>query len=202
MSVRSEKKPILFITGWVGTPNHFIVLENRLKIDGWNVFTLNLKHHDVNDLEKAAEEIQHTVEDIKIKTNATHVDLLCHSIAGLVARYYIKFLGGINSVKHYVSLGTPHYGTTINFLGDGKNLEHLQPNSGFLDQLNLPVETTGTIYYTAIWSSADEAIQPVENAKFKTESSYVQNCEVKGLSHLELLTHVDAYTFVKEGLLK
>lgn len=196
------KIPILFISGWIGTPNHFIVLENRLKIDGWAVFSLDLSHHSLDDLEKAAEEVQHKIEDIKQKTKNSYVDLICHSIAGLVARHYIKYLGGINSVKHYISLGTPHYGTSVNFLGEGKNMKAIKPDSGFLAQLNQPQETTGTIFYTAIWSSTDEAVKPVENAAFKNENAYVQNRKVKQIAHLDLPTQVDPYKFVKEGLLK
>ena len=199
MAGKGERNPVLLVTGWVGSPNHFAVLENRLKIDRWQVFTLNLKHIDVEDMEKAAAEVQHKIEDIRIQTKSK-VDVVCYSVAGLVVRYYLKFMGGINAVQRYVSVGTPHYGTTVMFLL--ADLDHLLPGSGFLEQLNTPVETTGNIHYTAVWSSVDEIVQPVENGKFKVESGLVQNREVKNLMHLALVTHVDSYKFVKEGLLK
>ena len=200
MTMKSDKNPILLVAGWVGTANHCSVLESRLKIDGYPVFMLSLDQHSRGDLEKAAEDVQHKIEDIKLKTKKLNVDIIAHGVAGLVVRYYLKFMGGVNSVKRCITLGCPHYGTTVMFLLD--DLDPISPDSGFLNSLNLPDELTGSVYYTSIWSTEDEIIRPVENGQLKTESDYIQNRKIENINHLALLTNVNAYKFVKEGLLK
>ncbi|MHA1129297.1 MAG: esterase/lipase family protein [Candidatus Helarchaeota archaeon] len=196
--MKENKNPILLVAGWVGTPNHFSVLESRLKIDGYQVFMLNLAPHSIGGLEKAAEDVQHTIENIKLKTSQPFIDLITHGAAGLVGRYYIKFMGGINSIKRCITLGCPHYGTTVMFLVD--DLNSITPDSGFLNSLNLPDEITGSVQYTSIWSTEDEIIRPVENARLKTESVYIQNRKIENINHLALLTNVNAYKYVKESL--
>ena len=39
------------------------------------------------------------------------VDILAHSMGGLVARIYIKDMGGANRVKRLITMGTPHRGS-------------------------------------------------------------------------------------------
>ena len=95
--------------------------------------------------------------------------------------------------------GCPHYGTTVMFLLD--NLDPVSPESGFLNSLNRPNELIGSVYYTSIWSTEDEITRPVENGQLKTESKYIQNRKIENINHLALLTNVNAYKFVKEGLL-
>ncbi|MCD9145860.1 esterase/lipase family protein [Streptomyces albireticuli] len=39
------------------------------------------------------------------------IDIVAHSMGGLVARYYLKHDGGTSTTKHLVTLGTPNHGT-------------------------------------------------------------------------------------------
>jgi triacylglycerol lipase len=57
-----------------------------------------------------ANEIKQWVDDILNETGADKIDLVGHSMGGISSRYYIKFLGGIDTVDDYVSLGSPHHG--------------------------------------------------------------------------------------------
>jgi len=49
------------------------------------------------------------VEEIKNQTGAEKVNIIAHSMGGLVAKYYIKHYGS-NSVNKFVDIATPHLG--------------------------------------------------------------------------------------------
>ena len=65
-------------------------------------------------------------DGVRAQTGAARVDLIGHSQGGLVGRYYIKYLGGASEVDSMISLGAPHYGTSLanlaNLLGLGSCL--------------------------------------------------------------------------------
>ena len=50
------------------------------------------------------------VEDVLESTYAAKVDLVAHSMGGLLARFYIEELGGDAKVRKLVTIGTPHAG--------------------------------------------------------------------------------------------
>jgi triacylglycerol lipase len=83
-----------------------------------------------------------TVAAIRQETGAVRVDLVGHSMGGLAARHYIKFLNGLASVGTYVDIGTPNFGQPLGvFCGlFWPGCRDISPNSPFLRQLNQPPE--------------------------------------------------------------
>ncbi|WP_161218807.1 alpha/beta fold hydrolase [Streptomyces sp. SID6139] len=64
------------------------------------------------------------------------VDIVAHSMGGLVARSYITFNGGKEYVKHLVTLGTPNHGTILSALGKaGQDAFFNSTLLGVLDKL-------------------------------------------------------------------
>src|SRR5262245_6431745 len=59
-----------------------------------------------------AEEIARYVAGVKRATGAQAVDLVAHSMGGLVSRYYIDRLMGGRDVAQLIMLGSPHGGTS------------------------------------------------------------------------------------------
>ncbi|CAM5527705.1 hypothetical protein SMICM304S_05241 [Streptomyces microflavus] len=47
------------------------------------------------------------------RTRQREVDIVGHSLGGLIARYYVQRLGGDRRVRTLVTLGTPHGGTAV-----------------------------------------------------------------------------------------
>lgn len=56
------------------------------------------------------------IEEIKTKTDWPKVDIVAHSMGGLVAREYIETLDGGKNVDQLVTLGTPHSGSPKAYL--------------------------------------------------------------------------------------
>lgn len=93
------------------------------------------------------------------------VDVVAHSMGGLDSRWAIEKLGAAQYVDDLVTLGTPHQGTYVAYLGaltDGGR--DMIPGSEFLAALN-DGRLAESVNYRALWSSADELIDPDEYAK-------------------------------------
>ncbi|MCX5370020.1 MULTISPECIES: hypothetical protein [unclassified Streptomyces] len=65
------------------------------------------------------------------RTNAK-VRLICHSMGGLVGRYYVECLGGAEVTRQLITLGTPHRGTigALDSLLSGPRLSRRGPRVG------------------------------------------------------------------------
>lgn len=77
--------------------------------------------------QEGAERLKLLVARIKERTGADKVDLVAHSMGGLVSRLYLS-QGGAADVDTYISLGTPYYGApkALRILRFG---EKMTPNS-------------------------------------------------------------------------
>lgn len=56
------------------------------------------------------------IEEIKTKTNWPKVDIVAHSMGGLVAREYIETLNGGSGVDQLITLGTPQNGSPKSYM--------------------------------------------------------------------------------------
>jgi pimeloyl-ACP methyl ester carboxylesterase len=57
-----------------------------------------------------SDRLSNTVNHILNATGAKKVSLVCHSMGGLVARAYIRWGGGVNTVNKLLTIGTPNKG--------------------------------------------------------------------------------------------
>ena len=92
------------------------------------------------------------------------LDLVGFSMGGLVSRYYLQRLGGLQQVQHFVTLATPHHGTVMAWLGRNTGCQQMRPNSPFLQDLNRDLETLNQIQFTSIWTPLDLMILPAHSS--------------------------------------
>ncbi len=84
-----------------------------------------------------------------------------HSKGGLIAAYYVKKLGGWRRTRAVVTLGTPHNGTPMAYLGlpvgfFARSLWQLYPGSPFLRRL-ADGPWPGEVRLVSLWSRDDGA---------------------------------------------
>jgi pimeloyl-ACP methyl ester carboxylesterase len=76
----------------------------------------------INTYAQNANELSHFIEEKRQELHAWHVDIVAHSMGGLISRYYIDRLmpqarsDGRPIVSHLIMLGTPNLGTTCAYL--------------------------------------------------------------------------------------
>ena len=87
------------------------ILERRLNDDGICVFSFNLGSLNIRDIRASAFLIHRKIESILAQTPVKKIDIVGHSMGGLIGLYYVKKLGGHEKVRKLVMMGTPLQGT-------------------------------------------------------------------------------------------
>ena len=111
-----ESPPVLIIHGFLGTLN-------------------------VRDIRRSAFLIHRKIERILAQTPSQKIDIIGHSMGGLIGLYYVKKLGGHARVRKLIMMGTPVRGTWAALAGVATlglwstSSWQLLPRSRFLDEL-------------------------------------------------------------------
>jgi triacylglycerol lipase len=136
----SDSPPVLLIHGYLATRGSLALLERRLTDMGHLVLSYRLGLLHTADISESAALIARKIESLAAQTGLDHVDIVGHSMGGLVALYYLKRLGGRRRVRRLVMLGTPVAGTWSALFGVaavplGRASLQLLPESQFLREL-------------------------------------------------------------------
>jgi len=137
----AESPPVLIIHGFLGTRGSMYMLERRLVQDGFVCVSFNLGTLNVRDIRRSAFLIHRKIERILAQTPSQRIDIIGHSMGGLIGLYYVKKLGGSARVRKLIMLGTPIRGTWIALAGVltlglwSTSSWQLLPRSRFLDEL-------------------------------------------------------------------
>ncbi len=156
-----SKDPVVMVHGYGGNSFLWFWMMRNLIREGWPpeyLFAIDFSNN-VGCNERNAEELKAFIEEVLRRTGKEKVDIIAHSMGGLSARYYIKFLGGHTKVNDYVSLGTPHQGTPAAvFVSLTCGGRQMVPGSDFLRRLNSGDATPSPVKYTSIWSTGDALV--------------------------------------------
>jgi pimeloyl-ACP methyl ester carboxylesterase len=137
----SSGPPVLLLHGYFATRGSLHLLERNLVRRGHVVMSYPLGAlFNLGDIRDSAGLIARKVESIVAQTGVTHVDIVGHSMGGIVGLYYLKRLGGRHRVRRLVMMGTPAQGTWSALLGLftaplGRASLQLLPGSPFLREL-------------------------------------------------------------------
>ena len=178
----TQKRPVLLLHGLFHNRAVWFLMKQRLEQCGYTVVTVNLPPFAM--VETMARKISETVEEILVTYDAEQVDIVGHSMGGLLARYYIEFMGGDKRVVHCVMLGTPNAGSKLAPFALSPIGRDLMPGSDFLTELNAaPLNVN--VRYISIFSRHDNLVIPAESA----ELPGAESIEVEWLGHNSLLFH-------------
>jgi pimeloyl-ACP methyl ester carboxylesterase len=134
--------PVLLIHGYLATRGSLHLLETHLTMRGLIVMSYPLGGPiNIGDIRDSAGLIARKVESIVAQTGIARVDIVGHSMGGLVGLDYLKRLGGRHRVRRLVLLGTPAQGTWSALFGLvtaplGLASLQLLPGSPFLRELS------------------------------------------------------------------
>ena len=136
-----DSPPVLIIHGFLGTRGSMYMLERRLVDDGFVCVSFNLGTLNVRDIRRSAFLIHRKIERILAQTPSQKIDIIGHSMGGLIGLYYVKKLGGHARVRKLIMMGTPLRGTWAALMGVvtlglwSTSSWQLLPRSRFLDEL-------------------------------------------------------------------
>ena len=137
----SDQPPVLLIHGFLGTRGSMYLLERRLIEDGFVVVSFNIGTLNTRDIRRSAFLIHRKIERVLATSPWQKIDIIGHSMGGLIGLYLVKKLGGHKRVRKLVLMGTPVFGTWIALAGVATlglwstSSWQLLPKSRFLDEL-------------------------------------------------------------------
>ena len=136
----SSSPPVLLIHGFLANRGSVHLLERRLTEHHHVVMTYRLGPLHLGDIRDSSAFIAGKVQSLAAQTGVQKVDIVAHSMGGLVALDYVKRHGGAPNVRRLVLLGTPSHGTWSALLGIvtaplGRGGRQLLPGSDFLRDL-------------------------------------------------------------------
>ncbi|MEV7195851.1 alpha/beta fold hydrolase [Streptomyces sp. NPDC093510] len=193
------RPPVLLLHGFIDNRSVFVLLRRALAQHGRRVETLN--HSPLTcDIRVAAELLGRHIEEIRERTGHARVDIVGHSLGGLIARYYVQRLGGDAHVRTLVTLGTPHAGTRVIPLADAHPIvRQMRPGSDLIEELKEPAPDCGT-QFVSFWSDMDQIMDPLKTACVDHPDLLAQNVRVTGIGHLALPVHPAVANGIRQAL--
>ena len=184
-----QKHPVLLIHGIFHNSSAFLKIKQRLKNFGWRqVTSMNLSTYR-KGIPELAQEISQKIDAILKDSDFKKVDIIAHSLGGMMARYYIQLLEVHSKVRHCITLGTPHQGTLLAQIGLGKSIQDLKKTSEVMRKLN-STPLPKSVKFTSFWSPFDTLVLPPKNSQLKysvKSLEYVKNIKVPDAGHAGLL---------------
>ncbi|WP_333774579.1 esterase/lipase family protein [Streptomyces sp. IBSBF 3136] len=192
--------PVVLLHGFIDNRSVFVLLRRSLVRNGrQRVESLNYSPLTC-DIRTAAELLGRHVEEICERTGSERVDIVGHSLGGLIARYYVQCLGGDLRVRTLVTLGTPHSGTRAVPLASAHPIvRQMRPGSEVIEELSRPAPGCRT-RFVSFWSDLDSVMDPLEAACVDHPDLDALNVRVTGIGHLALPVHPAVAAGIREAL--
>ncbi|MFI7010225.1 esterase/lipase family protein [Streptomyces sp. NPDC050145] len=199
-SAAPERPPVLLLHGFIDNRSVFVLLRRALAQHGTrHLESLNYSPLTC-DIRAAATLLGRHIEDLCERTGQDRIDIVGHSLGGLIARYYVQRLGGDRRVRTVVTLGTPHSGTRVAPLADAHPIvRQMRPGSSVIEELKEPAPGCAT-RFVSFWSDLDPLMVPLETACVDHPDLIAQNVRVTGIGHLALPVHPAVAAAIREAL--
>jgi triacylglycerol lipase len=157
------RNPLLLLHGLGDTSRLFKRLKAYLEERGWQVHTIDLSPNNGKaGLEVLAGQVHAYIQQ-HLGPGAP-LDLIGFSMGGLVARYYVQRLGGLQHVQRLITISSPHQGTWTAYLLPRLGVRQMRPGSEFLQDLDSDRHQLKSIRFTSIWTPLDLMIVPARSS--------------------------------------
>lgn len=159
-----EINPVLLVHGINDTGAVFKKMAFYLRERGWSVYTLDLLPNNGSELlEKLAQQIANFIDTTFAPQQP--LDIVGFSMGGIVSRYYIQRLGGIERIKRFITIASPHQGTVVAYGTWLAGAIQMRPQSKFLQDLNSDIQILKQLNFTSIWTPYDLMILPAKSSQ-------------------------------------
>ncbi len=192
-----QRRPVLLVHGYLHNRGAWIAHGVRLRLGGWTqVYSLNLWPPNA-ELDHFAQQVRDAVERICGETGSDTVDLVCHSMGGVVARAYVQRFEGRARVEHLVTLGSPHHGTGSAPLGPWDNSLAMSQGSPYVTALDEDPAGLQGVAVTTVCTVHDNIVIPASSAALPDPAEAHM---LEGVGHVALLWSPRVWTLVRDAL--
>jgi len=174
-------RPIVVVHGYAMNRTSFVPLAYRMSRAGLGPI-FGFEYWSLGRTAAAARQLGWFLDHVRAATGAGDVDVVAHSMGGVVSNYYVRLLGCDGIVRRLITIGSPHAGTAFSRLGVGHPMRELVTGSRLVQRLAAAREPART-RVTTIWSHED-ALVP---AKLQADVAGAERILFEGLGHMSLL---------------
>ena len=193
--------PVVFVHGFGGAPGNFLPLRGWLWTQG-RKRTYAFELPGEGSLDEAAQVLCAYVQAV-VEVNALppdrKIDLVAHSMGGVIARLALDHVATRQRVATVVTLGSPHAGSYLARYAATSRALDLRPGSPVLTRLDAQLPWAGPPAWprlVAFWSPADVIVVPPQSARVEGAT----NLELPGATHYSYLVRPEAWRRVHDAL--
>lgn len=176
---RRDMRTVVFVHGVAANRAGFLPLQAALKCRGIS------RHYSYNYPSRGAS-IEGLAVDLAKRLDRDvkggRIDIVAHSMGGLVARSYLQMLGGDRRVDTLVTIGTPHQGSHATAWMPTRIISQLTPGGPFLTYLDSLPPPRG-VRCVSIAPGDDLMVLPARAALWE----HAEHEVYEGTGHLDVL---------------
>ncbi|MFZ3599353.1 esterase/lipase family protein [Streptomyces sp. BH104] len=190
--------PVVFVHGYSGSPSNWSAAQASFKSAGYSADELFTYQYTWTQSNKtSAQGLAGYVKQVRAATGADQVDIINHSMGGMVTNWYVNKLGGQPYVKHMASLaGANHGSRKASSCQIYTSCQEMYPGSSFLTTVNSGDETPGSTKYATWYSPCDTMIDPYTSTKLDGATNNYVACE----THMGYLSDTTILSAVRKFL--
>ena len=161
--LRPAGNPVVLVHGYQDTAAVFQPLEGFLARSGFQIHPVTLRpSNGAAPLDALARQLADHL--VRLFQPEVRFDLVGFSMGGVVGRYYLQRLGGVERVDRFVTLGAPHRGTWWAFGSRRPGVLQMRPGSPFLVDLERDLHLLERVNFTSLWTPFDLMIVPARSS--------------------------------------
>ena len=172
-----DQRTVVLVHGYLANRSTLYPAAAYLRLRGVKQ-VLSFNYRSNSGVEQAALALR---EYLRRHVRGGRIDLVCHSLGGLVARVYIQELGGARRVDRCVTLGTPHRGTYNSYWLNSRVGSELRPDSPLLSRLHGSRANASNVRFLSLIAGSDNLVVP------RVFASHEREIHVPELGHVSML---------------
>jgi len=190
--------PVIFVHGYSGSASNWTTAMAVFQAGGYSSSQLfAYEYNSYGNNITNAQGLATYVSQVRARTGASQVDIVNHSMGGLVSLWYLKQLGGAQYVRHLASIAGANHGTTYaSACLIYVTCQQMYPGSSFINTLSAGDETPGSTKYGTWYSPCDGIIIPYTSTVLSGATNNYVACQ----THIGYLTDTITLAAVRSFL--
>lgn len=153
---RAEQRTIVLVHGYLANRATMLPLAAYLKLRRIGPL-LSFDYASSDGIERSARALK---QFCKERVRGGRIDLVCHSLGGVVARVWLQELGGARRVDRCITLSSPHRGTYGAYWVPTRVGAALRPDSRLIERLDESRAAAERVRFTSIVAGSDNIVFP------------------------------------------
>ncbi len=187
---QQDQRTVVLVHGYLANRSTLFPLAAYLQLRGFKQ-VLMFNYDSGAGVDRAALALR---EYLRKHVRGGRIDLVCHSLGGLVARVYLQELGGSRRVDRCITLGTPHRGTYGSYWVWSRVGHELRPDSSLLSRLEASRPNASRVRFVSLIAGSDNLVVP------RIFALHDREVHLPDLGHLSMLFSPRALRVVADYL--